>query len=103
MSVVSCLACYYLTEERFIMSALASAIVVTMTMLLPVALIAGAWSRYLRLRVHGTIHATGEQRLALLRRHAVFRVLSNATTALILLAGGLLVQLGYMTLVTEPY
>jgi hypothetical protein len=103
MSVAGCFECWYLSDVAIIKLALAEAIVVTTAALVPVGLMVGAWSRYLRLRAHGTVHATGEQRLALLRSHAVFRFLSNATTLLALLLGGLIIQLGYMTLTTAQY
>lgn len=45
----------------------------------------------------GTTHLTLEQRLALEARHPLLRTLTHITTALALIAGGLVVQVGLMS------
>lgn len=98
-----CIGCVHVTEEALIREALASAIVVTMIVLPPIAIVTAAWSRYLRLKVYGTARVTCEQHLALGRSRPIWRALSNTAAILTLLLGGLIVQLGFMTLHTPSY
>lgn len=103
MTISTCLACFYVSEEAIIRDGLATAIVLMLMLWPPFALVTAIWSRYLRLKVCGSVHVTREQRLDLLTRHAAFRLVSNITTTLTLIVGGLILQVGYMTLHSPLY
>lgn len=92
-----CFDCGYNEELEFMRGAVARAAVPFVFALIPVALVFHLWRRSICFKERGTASFTREQSVALLSDHPALRVLSDATTLLALIAGGLIVQLGYMS------
>ena len=93
----SCFDCFVLTEAEVIRDAVAVAAATFVVALTPAALAFGLWRRLMCLRAYGATPVTRDQSIALTRSHLGLRVLSNAITLLALIAGGLIIQLGYMS------
>lgn len=74
-----------------------------MMALVPFALASSLWRRIVHLRERGLTNVADSQSVADPRNHPVLRVLSNATIVLALIAGGLLVQAGYLAELTSDY
>lgn len=93
---LGCFHCDY-TEAEFIRDTVARTAAVFIMVLIPAALAFRLWRRVICLRGDGTVSVTHDQGVALVSNHRGLRVLSNATAFLALIAGGLIVQLGYMS------
>jgi hypothetical protein len=81
----------------------AGAALYVMMALAPVALASSLWRRIMHQRTRETTAVADGQSVAVRRDHPALRVLSNATIVLALIAGGLIVQAGYMIELTSDY
>lgn len=86
--------CY--TNAALIGGAIEGAASIFILVLAPTAVVFLIWRWVICLKEHGMASLTHDQSVALLRNHLSLRVLLNTTTLLALIAGGLLVQIGFM-------
>jgi hypothetical protein len=93
----------FVPEEAIISEGLAAASIVIAPALVLVATVTSAVRRYLALKEYGTIHLSRRELLTIKRRHEFLNALSHASTALYLLLGGLIIQLGYMSELDKLY
>jgi hypothetical protein len=92
-----CFHCADGSEAQVVYANVAYAAFASVALLIPAVLALALWRRLAGLREYGTIFVTSAQRAALTRKRVSLRVLSILTTLLALIAGGLVVQLGYMS------
>jgi hypothetical protein len=88
--------CWGISEASVMENAVGGAAIVCTMILIPAALASSLWRRLACLREFGTTSVTRGQATTVMRTHIGLRVLANAASLLALVAGGLIVQLGYM-------